>query len=177
MLKFINIGRLGRSFAKSGQIRLILEQQFVDEIGSLNHIFLWQFGQYIPYFIESIEDQVDMLIKFEDVNDIESANKLANLNCFASDRQVDFNKYKTRSVVENNDIVGFKIIDQNTGQVHTISQVRAYPSQTMIVIKDSGQKNEVLIPFVEQWLEDIDVIGKKIFMNLPNGLLTLDEEE
>jgi 16S rRNA processing protein RimM len=176
MLHLIHIGRLGRSFAKNGKNKIVVKEQFESVIEELDHIFLWQNGQYIPYFVEEIEDHNDLLIKLEGVDDIESANALVNLEVFASDRQLDFDEFKSVLPFNENELIGFEIFDHNSNIKLLIKDVVEYPGQMMIMamMEDDIQ---CMIPLVEEWIVSINEKGKIIEMTLPNGLILNEEEE
>ena len=176
-VQYLKVGSTGKSFGKDGKVRLFIDKEFEHLIHKTDHFYLWERGQYVPYFVDHVEEANDYLIRFEEVNNAGDLAKVANKDLFVSDMQVNFNDYKSSMLIQSNELVGFTVFDQNSGLSCTITDVREYPSQTMIVATVNSSGEEVLIPFVEDWLAGVDERNREIVMNLPGGLLTSAEEE
>ena len=73
-------------------------------------------------------------------------------------------------------IVGFVVEDETYGEVGEIVEVREMPTQFLIVVEDA-EGEQVLIPFVEDFLVEIDEAEGVIYMDLPEGLIDLSEAE
>ena len=175
--KYLKIGNLGKSFGKNGMLRVYVEDNFEHLLDTINHIYIWENGQYVPYFIDCFEEKVDLLVKFEEIDDIDLTTKIANKEIFISDIQVNINEYKTDILLQQNELVGFTIYDQNSELACVISDIQEYPSQNMIIGHLTHNEQQVLIPFVDSWLVSIDEDAKEIVMNLPLGLINISEEE
>jgi 16S rRNA processing protein RimM len=175
--QYLKIGSLGKSFGKEGKVRIYVEDSYEHLMDKINHIYVWERGQYVPYFINSIEEKADYLIKFEEIDDIDQIANLSNKEIFISDLQININDYKTDFLIQTNELIGYTIFDRNSGITCEIVDLKEYPSQTMIIgiIKESNET--VLIPFVEDWLVGLDNKAKEIVMALPGGLIDSGEEE
>lgn len=176
-VQYLKIGNTGKSFGKDGKVRLFINEEFDHLVDKTDHIYIWERGQYVPYFIAQIDNKNELLVKFEDLDSVDSIDSVTNREVFISDLQIDFNEYKTAVLVQTNELIGFTIFDQHSGNTVTITDVKEYPSQTMILGINNESGQEVLIPFVEDWLNGIDEKNKEIIMELPGGLLSTDEEE
>jgi 16S rRNA processing protein RimM len=72
------------------------------------------------------------------------------------------------------EILGFEVFDQGK----TIGAIESFSSngpQDLLVVRTKS--GTVEIPFVEAFIEKLDYATKKLSMNLPEGLLSLTEEE
>ena len=176
-VQYLKIGNTGKSFGKDGKVRLFINEEFDHLTEKIDHIFIWERGQYVPYFIANLDSQNDLLVKFEELDSIDAIDRVSNKEIFISDLQVNFNDYKSSVLLQTNELTGYTIFDQNSGISVTIRDVKEYPSQTMIVASNNELGQEVLIPFVEDWLAGIDEKNKEIIMSLPGGLLSFGEEE
>ena len=77
------------------------------------------------------------------------------------------------------DLVGCALLDRGR-EVGVVSDVRFGAGEAPLLVVGSG-KSELEIPFVQEFLVRVDLDGKRIEMNLPEGLLEvnapLTEEE
>lgn len=74
------------------------------------------------------------------------------------------------------EILHFEIQDVVLGPLGQISAFSSNGVQDLLVIQRDDQ-GEIEIPFVKEFVEKIDFENKKIFMNLPEGLLQINEKE
>jgi len=74
------------------------------------------------------------------------------------------------------EILGFEIEDAQLGTLGQIANFSSNGSQDLLVIQRQDQI-ELEIPFVKEFVEKIDFENKKIKMNLPEGLLQINDEE
>lgn len=169
--KYTLIGNLGRSIGKNGEIRFIPEPMVDGGLENLKHVFLEMEGQKVPYFLTQVKDDKEIIFKFDDVNSPEDGN-------FLSHSQVFLNSNDTQGLefvagASGNDLIGFDLANQENVIQGEIVRLVEYPHQTMIVIQEAGV--ERLVPFVEDWILEVDPENRVLYMELPEGLL--DEEE
>jgi 16S rRNA processing protein RimM len=176
-VQYLKIGNTGKSFGKDGKVRLFINEEFDHLMEKTDHIYIWERGQYVPYFIAYLDDKNDLLVKFEELDSADATDQVSNKEVFVSDLQVNFNDYKSVVLLQTNELTGYTVFDQNSGISVTITDVKEYPSQTMIVASINGSGQEILIPFVEDWLAGIDEKNRALIMDLPGGLLSVGEEE
>ena len=75
-----------------------------------------------------------------------------------------------------NEIMGFEVIDAVVGSLGKIQTFSSNGLQDLLVIEKAGQKN-IEIPFVKEFVTEMDFKNKKILMKLPEGLLEINDEE
>jgi len=68
--------------------------------------------------------------------------------------------------------VSFEISDKTLGEIGVIEEIIEYPQQEMAAV--TYKDKEVLIPLNDQLIVKIDLDGKRIEMDLPEGLLALE---
>ena len=74
-----------------------------------------------------------------------------------------------------NEIMGFEIIDATLGTLGKISAFSTNGLQDLLVIQKGDAQIE--IPFVKEFVSQMDFENNKIMMNLPEGLLEINEKE
>jgi 16S rRNA processing protein RimM len=74
-----------------------------------------------------------------------------------------------------NEIAGFSVHDKTLGDIGQISDFSSNGIQDLLVIQDKSESFE--IPFVKEYVLDIDFKNKTIKMDLPEGLLEINQND
>ncbi len=73
------------------------------------------------------------------------------------------------------EILGFEIVDAKTGSLGTIHSFSSNGLQDLLVIQQGA--SEIEIPFVKEFVTEMDFENRKIKMTLPEGLLEINAKE
>lgn len=164
----IKIGKVTKTHGVSGE----LSCTFINDIfgdDDAPYLVADIDGIYVPFFIEEyrFKSDVTALVKFEDMDDSESAKLLLG-------RELYFPvKYMAESQPMNcgEGILGYKIYSDGK-LIGTIEGVDDSTANILFsVITESGE--ELLIPATDDFVEEIDDEKREITMNLPDGLLDM----
>ena len=106
------------------------------------------------------------MIKLEGIDIVEAARKLTPKEVWLAED--DFKKFAAKSSAIA--LLGFNIIneDEDLGE---ILEVIEQPHQVLCAILLNGK--EALIPIHEESLEKVDTKNRKVYVNLPDGLLDI----
>lgn len=107
-----------------------------------------------------------LILHFEGVSDRTQAEALINQFIFIDDELLVSAKGETIFLKE---ILGFEVFDKEI-LVGVIKEFSSNGPQDLLVV---GEK-EHLIPFVDAFIREVDFKGRKILMDLPEGLLSED---
>jgi 16S rRNA processing protein RimM len=165
--KLTKIGFINKLQGYKGEVQCIIERGYVEDYQEEEFLFVMMDGIAVPWAVEEIKDKRGAaVIKFEHVNDEEYAKRFIDAEVFVEKR----NK---KSIEEPNweDLTGYEVIDKARGSLGIIKSIEEYPQQLIatVIIKEK----EVLIPLNEDFLEKVDDDSKKLFLNLPEGLIDL----
>lgn len=144
----------------NGNLRIAIE---VEDYVPGEFLLLEINNRFVPYGIESFNPRSG-IIKLQFIDKHEQAEELANLRII---ELMD-------EVVEDEDhfrIVGYDLIDSNTGQHYPITGIEILPKNLLIEIRH-GHK-DVLIPFHEDIVSDINHDNKTVTASFPDGILDL----
>jgi 16S rRNA processing protein RimM len=174
---FIKIGHTQKPHGVKGEIKINIEENFEEELAGLDVIFLNVKGKELPYFIEAIRGADSNILKLEDVDSKEAAGKIGS--CSISARLNDLKYYEVEETT-NDDLfyshcTGYEMIDVNDGNIGIIKEVLEYPHQELAVLEVKGE--DVLLPLNEHTIHSIDTEKKQMTVEMPEGLLNLDEVE
>jgi 16S rRNA processing protein RimM len=123
-------------------------------------------GIFVPFFVEKyrLTGVFGAFVKFCGVDDENDVKLLCKKDIFF-DRIIE-NKEANDNVTVNF-FVGFKIIDENYGEVGEVQDIDQSTINTLFVVDTK------LIPMNEDFILKIDKKKKIIFTQLPDGLLEL----
>lgn len=169
MQEYFKIGKLVAVHGLKGHLILTHALGKKSALKGLKKIFIEQHkGSFLPYFIEAAtpRSEDETLLKLEDINTPEAAKKLFPRDVWLHEK--DFKKFSGKQTPIG--LLGYEILlDENS--LGKIIEVIEQPHQVLCTIM-LGDK-EAYIPLHEESLLRIDHNNKKIFVQLPEGLLDI----
>ncbi len=169
MSQYFKIGKFAASYGLSGDLVLHHNLGKKTTLKGLEAVFIEE-GEdnFMPYFIEktAIKNEAETYIKLEGIDNKEVARKLTPKEVWML--EADFKKYSEKSAPIA--LLGFHIIE-GENELGTIIEVIEQPHQILCAIIYNGK--EALIPIHEGSLIKIDKRNKKVFVDLPEGLLEI----
>ncbi|HRI01677.1 MAG TPA: ribosome maturation factor RimM [Saprospiraceae bacterium] len=179
-IQYFAIGSLGKTHGVHGSIKCFVQEEFNDLIQANQWLFIKPKGNFIPFKILDVKGDGELMIQLEGIHNLEQAKDLAHQEIY-----VDKSKFSKELLdlidkqYSEAEFEGFQLFDQNGISFGTILSIEEFPSQWMLKIAD--HKIEFYVPFVEEWLLDIDEDQRTVTMQLPDGMhpsgaSDLDEE-
>lgn len=170
----VAVGQLGRTHGLKGELKLLPEEAFQEVVLDADMLFVSVKGSPIPHFVEYIRGEGTPIIKFEDIDDIDSARGLQGAQLLLPEEQAG------EAVISEEQqfaalftaLTGFSVVDAHTGPVGQIVAVEEMPSQWMAVVQKLDAR-QIFIPLHPGLIEDIDEEKQVLYMNLPAGLADL----
>lgn len=130
----------------------------------------------IPYEIETIRRRADghYLVKFCDVDSSEDAEKLRNRTFYIeSDGLEPDDEHAGEEGFYASDLIGFVVTDTDNGdRLGTVTDFNDNTINVLLVV-DRGDGRQLLIPFVDEYITDIDPESRHIGVSLPDGFLDM----
>lgn len=176
MEKYISIGFTKKEHRLKGELKVLVDDEYLEDLLKTPVIFLSIKGRQLPYFVEETKLENEVIIKLEDVNSKEAARLLSSKEIFLQPANIlkkeekEF-EFENQSNLLFGHIVGFTLVDAELGELGKIVEVVEFPQQEMAVI--SHQEKEAFIPIHESLIEKIDEEKQYIYMNLPEGILDM----
>jgi 16S rRNA processing protein RimM len=136
----------------------------------MESVFVEQHKTLIPFFIERSQLHKSSLLRvqFDDVYDEASADALIGKELFlplSSLPPLEGDKFYYHEVI------GFKIHDEDFGEVGVITHVNDHTSQHHFEVDSNG--TQVLIPINDEIITKVDRENNTIFIDAPIGLIDL----
>ena len=165
--QYRNIGKLVAVFGLQGE--MVLQHRLGKKTGfkGLKAIFLEEKkGEMLPWFIQDIRPKgtEDVYVKLEGIDTKEAARKLVQKEVWLPEAEIQQFADKSAPI----SLVGYHLWedDQDLGE---ILEVIEQPHQVLCRIDLEGK--EALIPIHEETLRKVDKKNRKVFVELPDGLL------
>lgn len=169
MNQYFKIGKLAATFGVEGQLILQHSLGKKTSLKSLETIFIEEKkDSFLPYFVSStkIKSDTETFILLEDIRSKEAAHFLVKKEVWLAEN--DFKKFV--AVAAPISFLGFTIINDKK-ELGEVIEVIEQPHQVLCAIIIDNK--EVLIPIHEDSLEKVDKKNRKLFVNLPDGLLDI----
>ena len=131
-------------------------------------------GILVPFFLEEYRFRSDTtaLVKLEGVDTAERARMFTNTEVYFPVKHAEGHEPEELS---RDFFVGFRMEEVHHGKLGEIVYVDISTINTLFTVAYQGE--EILIPAQEDFIVDIDRKHKVITMDLPEGLLALDDME
>lgn len=163
------VGYISRTRGLKGELQIYFEIDNPEEI-DWPHLFLEIDNRRVPFLVEKINIQKNntAFVFLEDVNDIHKAEEYLRKKVYVAENQIP---ERDEDDFRWDDFLGFTVVDEHYATLGEITSIEELPQQQMVTVNMDGK--ELLFPFSEDWLHEIDTEKKKLFVSLPDGLVEL----
>ena len=163
------LGRIAKTHGLKGEVTLKVEADDPSAYLEMKHFFIEITKVLTPFFVEKITASGDkFFIAVQDIKTVEQAQNLVGKTVYLplellpklSGKQFYFHE-----------IVGFTVVDTEKGELGPVTEVLEYPTQAILqVMKD---KKEILIPILDQVIQNVDRDKKILQITAPEGLIDM----
>ncbi|MBC7391030.1 MAG: 16S rRNA processing protein RimM [Opitutaceae bacterium] len=166
---YFHLGKIVRTHGLTGNMICVLDTDRPEAYLKLESLFLEKNSSFLPYFIKKL------ILKGPEAHltleGIDSAEKAAALK--GSDIYLPLSKLPKRGKNEFfiHDLLGCKLVDDLHGEMGLVEDIIETAGQDLISFTYKGA--EVLLPFVKEFVTDIDMATKIVKTSLPDGLLEI----
>lgn len=132
-------------------------------------------GILVPFFIEEyrFRSESTALVKLEGVDSAEQARRFTNVEVFFP---LSYVSEDWSDELSWHFFLGYDMWEVHHGKLGVLSEVDE-STMNMLFIIETEKGEELLVPVCEEFIKDVDQHDRKIVLNLPEGLLQLDELE
>ncbi|MCB0705167.1 MAG: 16S rRNA processing protein RimM [Saprospiraceae bacterium] len=170
MAEYIEVGYSKKTHGIRGELKVVVEDHFLDDFLNAKAVFLDLPGGKVPYFLDTIRDAGSLLASFEDIDSKEKALPLSGKAIFLRKEDVSASKPQFQEGTSEF-LQGYKVFDAIAGEIGRIDRVEEYPQQEMAIVE--LEKKTLLIPLHPDLIVRIDEVKKELHCQLPEGLLEL----
>jgi 16S rRNA processing protein RimM len=162
------LGYILRPHGLSGELNVVFDVDDVSHYENIKLFYVEKKKQYLePYKIEYLDFQPNRIIaKLDEVDDIDSAQALKGcglylpLNMLPPLEEGQFYYHQ---------IIGYQVHDAHLGYIGNVIVVYTTPGQDLIAVNHNN--TEILVPITDHIVLRVDNTERKVYTQLPDGLL------
>lgn len=168
------IGLFNKPHGIHGELQFTFTDDIFDRV-DCDYLICLLDGIFVPFFIEEYRFRSDStaLVKLEGIETAERARMFTNVEVYfpvkhaeeAEDGELSWNFF-----------VGFRMEDVRHGELGEVGEVDTATVNTLFVVEQEDGE-ELLIPAQEEFIVEINQEKKLITVELPEGLLNLEDLE
>ena len=168
------IGLFNKPHGIHGELQFTFTDDIFDRV-DCDYLICLLDGIFVPFFIEEYRFRSDStaLVKLEGIDTAERARMFTNVEVYfpvkhaeeAEDGELSWNFF-----------VGFRMEDVRHGELGEVVEVDTTTVNTLFVVEQEDGE-ELLIPAQEEFIVEINPEKKLITVELPEGLLNLEDLE
>ena len=167
------IGLITKLHGKDGAVVLQLEDASPEEIQKTGYVIVEIDGGLVPFFFSEANaselNTTALCIKFDEIAGQEEAKELPECPVFLKKEKNEDITIGEHTFSED-DISQYRIVEKKYGDLGYIESIEKYPEELFVL---TYQDKEILIPVVEEFIEEIDDAERIIYLNTPDGLIDL----
>ena len=168
------VGRIGRAHGIHGEATIEIRTDLPDERFVIGAELVTDPSTNGPLTIESARDHNGiLLLKFKEIADRTGIEKVRDTLLLADVDMSEEAIYEDEYHVQQ--LIGCAVVLESGEKIGELTDVLNLPGQDLLAIK--GAEGEILIPFVAEFVPDVDIQARTITVVPPPGLLTLHESE
>ncbi|MBI34415.1 MAG: 16S rRNA processing protein RimM [Flavobacteriales bacterium] len=165
-------GKIGKPKGFKGEVNIIIDKSAPISPSSLNEVLILIGKKLINYPLKSykLSPKGNAIAQFEDINSESDVNRIKNLPIYLPKRILpelgDSDYYL-------HDLVDCTVTDLKYGEIGIVREVSTQTSQIILFIET--KKDEIVVPFVNDFIINVNTSNKEINLNLPEGIISLNE--
>jgi 16S rRNA processing protein RimM len=164
------LGRIVRKHSFKGEVVIKLDTDEPELYQEMESVYVDFGNNLVPFFIEksSLHKGNQLRVRFEDVNSEADADAILKSDIYLP---LTLLPKLSGDQFYFHEIIGFKVVDRNFGEVGIIVKINETAAQPLFEIDREG--TVILIPMVDEFIKKVDRENKKIEVQTPDGLIEL----
>lgn len=165
------IGKIGKPHGVKGELTLFFDDDVFDRVDA-EYLVLCVDGILVPFYMDDwrFKTGETALVKFTDIDTKEAASELTGCEVFfpkhLSDREEDDLTW--------DEIKGFEVVDANHGNIGNVMSIDE-STVNVIMEVETAKGNIILVPANENLIKEVDPENRRIVVDLPDGLVDLND--
>lgn len=169
----LKIGEVTKTHGLQGNVIITTDndllERYVDE-----PVFLLLEGGPVPFFITGegpvVRNHTSYIVKFDYVDTKQQAERLLGADVLIEKSLVEADGFPEDDY-DIYSIIGFEAEDEQSGQKGEVTDVADYSGNIVLSIRIFGK--EILLPFSEVYILQVDPEQKKLLVTIPPDILEL----
>lgn len=167
-----SIGQLHKPHGIKGEIAATLDDGIDPD--ALRCIVLDIDGIYVPFFIGSLRAKGSgLLLKLDGIDDENAAAELANHEIFGLTDEVGDGDEPDGMYLS--DLTGWNFVADGSDMPGAVIADIDDSTDNILIVVDTADGRRVLVPYVEDWITELDPDTRTLHMSVPDGIIDLND--
>ena len=164
------LGKIVRKHSFKGEVVIKLDTDEPELYQEMESIFVDLGNNLIPFFIEKslLQKGNQLRVQFEEMYTEEEADSVLKADVYLP---IDLLPKLTGDKFYFHEVIGFKAVDVNYGDVGIIESINDKTAQTLFEIKNGD--TDIFIPMIDNFIKKVDRENQIIEFETPEGLIDL----
>ncbi len=167
----VEIGKFQRTHGLKGELNALIEvcPEYVEDG---NPLVLEIEGILVPFYAESVrpKGQLSYLVKLDGIDTQEEAAAFVNCAILA-ERELLTEYVDEEELMLSEELAGFQVVDITHGELGEVERIDDSTENVLLIVRRGDE--EIMIPFVDTFIEEINPQERVIRVSLPEGLMEL----
>ena len=162
------LGTITRSHGLKGFFKVNIHSAGLPPIEKDEPVFILLQGGPVPFFVEecSAASHDMWTMKLEEIDSMEKAETF-----IGKELLIEEERFVGIKIDATDELVGYKVIDSEKGDIGLVSGILETAQHPVLEI-EHGDK-QILVPWVDAIVKDIDDVKRVIQIEAPDGLIDL----
>ena len=167
---FYFLGKITKTSGYKGSLVFFFDVDDIDNYKDLEAVFISINDELIPFAIKNIsfKSAKSAIVQIEDITDEESALVLVGNELYLP---LSFLPKLEGNKFYYHEVIGFKVNDNNLGELGTVKEILDQGSQAILVVEKNDK--EILIPITDEIIQLVDRKKQIVEVVTPGGLVDI----
>ncbi|MFA6755954.1 MAG: ribosome maturation factor RimM [Bacilli bacterium] len=165
---YLQIGKISKNWGLKGEVKVYSCTDFANlRYKKNNTVYLKEDDKYIPLKVNTYrkyQTGID-LVSFTGYDSLNSVEAFFGKEIYALKEEISLPK----NTFFYSDLKGLNAYSPNEKYLGVVENVKEYPAGPSLLIR-VNEKNTVLVPFIAQFINKVDLENQKIYINEIEGL-------
>lgn len=167
MLEYLSIGQIINTHGFRGEVKVYPLTDDMGRFKKLKTVYVEENNQLVKYEVEGVKFSGNTAVmKLKGIDTEEAANKMRNFY-IKVDRKSAVSLPKDSYFIC--DLIDLEVYDENNSLLGTVKDIIQTGSNDVYVVEAEGKS--ILVPALKDVVKEIDIVNKKIRVELPEGLI------
>jgi 16S rRNA processing protein RimM len=162
---FIAVGKILRAYGNSGRVKILVYSGLSDRFRNIDVIYLKGPSGMEGRILKEVKEENEVIIKLKGIDSREDAKELVGTELFLPEAEsIDLpeNSYFRHS------LIGLEVVDLQKQKIGVVEDIIEMGGNDILVVR--GEKREILIPAVAEFVKSVDLETRSISVRLWDGM-------
>lgn len=174
------VGKFFRTHALKGELNAVTDGYDPEMLEEGYPLIVDMDGILVPFYAESVRTKGSQgcLVKLDGVDSKERAQEFVNKEIFMLRKDIaEWLDVDVDEVATDSDLIGYSVYDSRAGYIGKVDSIDSSTSNLLLLVIPEDADEPIYIPFVEEFVDEIDPEKEDIRLNLPDGIIDINKKE